>query len=79
MKRRILLIGSIFAVILLILVSFNGVASDNVVERNDMIQRFRDRIENISWYPGEIFHILIIIIMLIISKIINGRGFLPPQ
>ena len=72
-KKRILLIGSIFAVLLLLLVSFNGVASANVIERYDMIQSIRDRIENNIWQRGE-FLLFIVILLSFVLELIPFRG-----
>jgi len=75
--KKMILVGSIFAVIVIILASFSSVANARAIDRNDLIQTIRDKIDKLSWIPGEFLVSIIVIVFIIISIIIN-HGRIPP-
>jgi len=78
MKKKILILGSIVAVVIIVLASFTSMGSAKSIETNDgyssIFQRIKNRITDSSWEPGEFLLDMIVFIFILIYLLLGGWG-----
>ena len=65
MKRRILIFGSIIAVVILILASLPSVVSAQSTEQVKLVEQIKERLEDMTWIPGSLIGLILILYLFI--------------
>jgi len=75
--KKLILVGSIIAVVIIVFASFTSVASAQATESNEgrasIFQRMRDKIADVNWEPGFLLWVLYTIFSILWSQWLRFR------